>query len=111
MAMTAGTVTIDGSGNPSGAGMARAIFDSWIATFDFGGLSGATLQSAKQRIADLCNALAVGVVDHIVANAEVTVTVDSSDAGLQRTPNPNNPDTDTQGPSAPVVLATKGTVA
>lgn len=111
MAMTAGTVTIDGSGNPSGTGMAREIFDVFVATVDFGSLSGSALQAAKQRVADLCNALAGGIVGHIVANAEVAVRITGSDSGLQRTPNPNNPDTDTQGPSSPKTLSTPGTIS
>lgn len=54
--------------------------------------------------ADWCNQMAAAVIDHILANAEISVTVTTTDAGLQRTPNPNNPNTPTLGPSADVAL-------
>lgn len=112
MALSAGTITIDGSGNPDAAGtMARAIYDAFIASIDLSFVPSYGQQATKQQLADLCNAIAAGVVAHIVANGEVTVQIAPGDAGLQRTPNPNDADTDTQGPSAAKTLATKGTIA
>lgn len=109
MAMTKGSVSVDGSGNVSGTGFAKELYDDFAPKISGipGGAAGA---SAKQRIADLCNSIAK-VIDHITAHAEVTVTVATGDAGLQRTPNPNNANTDTVGPSGNKTLATKGTVA
>jgi hypothetical protein len=49
-------------------------------------------------------ALAAAIIDYILANADITVTVRTTDAGLQRTPNPNNPNTATQGPAADVEI-------
>ena len=87
MAMTAGTVTIDSSGDPNAGSvgtMARAIYDVINATVDYQGLTGSDLQNARQPLADLCNAIAAGVVGHIVANADIVIK--TGDSGLQRIP-------------------------
>lgn len=83
MAMTQGTVTIDATGNPSGIGAARAVFDALDATMDYGTLAATDLQTAKQRTADLANAVSE-IIPHIATNAKAKVT--TSDAGLQRIP-------------------------
>lgn len=106
MALQAGTVTIDGNGNASGGGLSRAIYDQLVSTnIDpySSGLDASTIVAAKQGLASYTNSLAAGVVPYFKDNGDVRIK--SSDSGLQRTPNPNNPDTDTQGPSADVVLA------
>lgn len=54
----------------------------------------------KTQIAELITPIAEAVVDEIVANAEVTVTIQTTDAGLQRTPDPNDENEPTQGPTA-----------
>ncbi|MEA3225140.1 MAG: hypothetical protein U9Q07_04255 [Planctomycetota bacterium] len=83
MAMTQGTVTIDATGSPSGSGAAREVFDALDVTMDYGTLTGTDLQTAKQRTADLANAVSA-IIPHIVANGKAKVT--GSDAGLQRIP-------------------------
>lgn len=83
MAMTQGNVTIDADGNPSGAGAAREVFDALDATMDYGTLTGTDLQTAKQRTADLANAVSA-IIPHIVTNGKAKIT--TSDTGLQRIP-------------------------
>ena len=98
MALTAGSCTIDAEGNVSGTGLAKAMADALMATPPAG-------LSTNQMLAQWTNLLAAAIVDHLVSNAAISVTVAPSDAGLQRTPNPNDPNTPTQGPAAEVVLA------
>lgn len=102
MALIAGTVTVDEDGNASGAGMARAIYD---------GLSGAPWDTPAELIpllysqfAIIANAIAAGVVAHVVANAAVTITIGTGDAGLQRMPASTAEDTPTKAPSSPKTL-------
>jgi hypothetical protein len=61
--------------------------------------------------ANSANRMAAAIVDHFKENAEVTITISTSDNGLQRTPDPNDPATPTTAPAAPVQLSTKGTIA
>lgn len=104
MAMTKGSVSIDGSGAVSGNGLARELFDDYIAKID-GIQDGAAGAGAKQQIADLCNSLSSVFVDHIVTNAQVTVVITTDDSALQRAGG-----VDTQEPSANRTLSQKGTV-
>jgi len=75
MPMIAGSVTIDpATGAASGAGCAKECFDLAIATMgsfpaDPAGAAG------KKKVADLCNAIAQGIITHIAANALVSVNV------------------------------------
>lgn len=104
MGLSAGTVDIDGDGNVTGSGLALAIFE---------GTSGALSDEIKAKIGSsmkpFCEGLAAAIVDHIQDNAVVTVTVHTTDGALQRTPNPNTANTDTQGPASNKTLS--GTVA
>jgi hypothetical protein len=104
--LTIGSIEVDSNGNATGTGLAFAIFEATLS---------AVPPAAKALIAggmaSFCEGLATAIIEHIQAHAEVTVTVSAADAGLQRTPDPNNPNTATQAPAAPVELATKGTVA
>lgn len=116
MAMSAGTVTIDANGDPnagSSGTMARSIYDALVVTMDMGDfeLPTGALQSARQRLADIANAVASGVVSHVTSNAEVTVTVSTSDSGLQLIPaTPVSEDDPCKAPASSVELATKGTI-
>lgn len=112
MTMNAGSVSINlANGNASGAGLAKEIFDDYIAKVASTIPEGAGGAVAKKNIADLCNSFASVTLAHIAAHAEVTVTVAATDAGLQRAPNPNTASADTQGPAGPKTLSTKATVA
>lgn len=73
MAMVAGTVTVDASGNPSGAGLSRAVYDAMAAAFGVDVLAPPSAPAAQQQLAHIANAIGAAVVDHIVANAVVTV--------------------------------------
>lgn len=108
--MNAGSVTIDSTGHASGAGLAKEIFDDYIAKVS-GIPAGAAGKDAKQQIADIFNSIATKTLAHVIAHAEITTVVSAADAGLQRAPNPNTASADTQGPSGTKTLATKGTVA
>ena len=70
--MIAGIVTVDPTGNASGAGLAKEIFDDYVPKFA-GIPAGPTGAQAKQQLADLCNSIATKTVAHITANAVVTV--------------------------------------
>jgi hypothetical protein len=83
MAMAAGNVTIDGTGNRSGTGAAVILYDSYITKFTIA--SGPTGVQAKRQIADLCTMIA-SLVSYIQGNAEVDVSITTSDSGLQRLP-------------------------
>lgn len=75
MVMTAGTVTIDPeTGEPSGGGAARALFDALDEKQDYMGAEGATLAAARQRLADLCNSIGV-MITYIKDNAVVSTTI------------------------------------
>jgi hypothetical protein len=110
MALNAGSVSIASDGTASGTGLAREIYDDYLPKVA-GVPAGAQGAAAKHQLADLCNSFASKTIAHIVANAEVTTTIAAGDAALQRTPNPNNANTDTQGPSGTKTLANKGSVA
>lgn len=85
-------------------GLSKRIYDNWVADGRNGFVNPLTA-AAQDIIRSLCWAVAQAVVDEIQGNAEVEVTVFTSNSGLQRTPNPNNPNTDTQGPSVNKTLA------
>ena len=89
-------------------GLSKRIYDNWTSDSRNGFVNPLTA-GAQDNIRSLCWAVAQAVVDEIQANAAVTVTVQTSSSGLQRTPNPNNANTDCQGPS--VAKALSGTVA
>ncbi len=94
MALSAGSIEADDDGEVSGTGLALAIYN--------GALSGITEEQRRkvaQAMAPFCNGLAAAIVEHIVANAEVTVTVTSLDSGLQRVPDPATPGSPTAGPA------------
>ena len=83
MAMTQGNVAIDATGAPSGSGAAREVFDALDATVDYGPLTGTELQTARQRTANLANAISV-IIPHITTNGKAKIS--GTDAGLQRIP-------------------------
>ena len=103
MAMDGGSVNLDGNGDPQGSGLSRDLYDDYIAKLDLSGFPAASQITGKQSIADLCDSLGQVVVTYLAANADVRIT--ASDSGLQQTPNPNDVDTDTQGPSVDKVLS------
>lgn len=114
--LAAGSVTVDPAGVITGTGLAKALYDAMVAiNIDpfAGSLDPASIVSAKQGLANgFCNPVALATIPYLVTNTEVGTTIDlgavastpvvifATDSGLQRTPNPNTPDTATQGPAA-----------
>lgn len=113
MALSIGSVTVNADGTHTGSGLTLTIYENFLLP-DLGFGIYPALKShmiaARQTAGTRAQQLATAIINHLIANGEVTVTVAPADAGLQKTPNPNNADTATQGPGAPVVLATKGTI-
>lgn len=97
MPLEAGSCTIANNGTVSGTGLAKAMADALMTAPPSGGGSNKSLEQWT-------NLLAAAIVDHLVSNAQITVTVSPADAGLQRTPNPNDPNTPTLGPATAVEL-------
>lgn len=104
MALEAGSVSVANNGTITGGGLARAIMDQVLVP-----MNGASNVSALQQNAPFANNLAAAIVNYLVANAEVSVTIPTSASGLQRTPSPNDPNTNTQGPGTTKTLG--GTLA
>ena len=104
MSLDAGSIEVDENGEATGSGLALAMFNGALSSLS---------ADVRAQIAESCvpffEGMATAIVEHIVANAEVTVTIATGASGLQRTPNPNLADTDTQGPSVSKTLP--GTVA
>ncbi|TDI91266.1 MAG: hypothetical protein E2O75_04990 [Chloroflexi bacterium] len=79
MAMTPGSVSIDGAGTASGSGYAKEVYDVLEAGTDFQGIIPPALVTAKRQLADLANACA-SLISHVVTNSTVT-TVDDGSGG------------------------------
>jgi len=99
MAMIAGTIDVTDPENVTGTGLAFAMFEGSLST-----VPAANKAAIAAGMKPYFEGLAAAIVNHIKDNAEITVTVQTTDSGLQRTPNPNNPDTDCQGPSGDKTL-------
>jgi hypothetical protein len=99
MALIAGSISMDTHGVVTGSGFAKLLWDDYSAKPTF-------IENANPRafFVDLINSFAT-VVAYVAANAEVTVEITPTDAGLQRTPSPNDASTATLGPSATKTLA------
>ena len=116
MALTIGSVTVDENGDVTGTGLSKRLIDEFLGMTAFASmlddLSGDDRKATLvQGMADMATAIATGVIDEIQANAEVTVTVSSGDAGLQRMPASTTEDTPCKAPADSIELAAKGTVA
>lgn len=114
MALQVGSVTVDNSGNVTGSGLTKRIVDAFLAMPDLATLLSSASASSKVTIVKGCagvaGAIAAAVVAEIQANAEVTVVVSTSDAGLQTLPNPVVAGAATTAPGVNKTLNTKGTV-
>jgi len=117
MAMVVGSVEVDEEGGYTGTGLTKRFVDARLATTSMAALLAREDITAAQKEAIVsgmaadCAAMATAIVAEIVANAEVTVTVSASDAGLQRIPATISENEACKAPAAPVELSTKGTVA
>jgi hypothetical protein len=81
MALVKGTITVDEDGVATGTGLALRIYNGIM-----GGVGADEKAAVGASMKDFCEGLAEAIVDEIRANAEVTVTITTSDAGLQRLP-------------------------
>lgn len=107
MSLTAGSVTVDpDTGAYSGSGLALAVFESLdsltqASAADAGvDVDAALLVKMRKPNAQFAVALATPIVAHLVANAEIAVTVHTTDSGLQRVGG-----TPTDGPSSNKTLS------
>lgn len=110
MALTAGSVTVDAQLARTGTGLALALYDAEAGQFTALSVSTSSKRTLLDGLAGRSTRLAAALIDYLKANAEVTVSISNADTGLQMTTNPGVP----TGPHvlpAPIVLATKGTIA
>lgn len=105
MAMTAGSVSIAADGTETKSGAASDLYDLLKAQtttdlLEFGQAfpTGSDSVTIKKALAKQSNLMATWMVTYLTTNAQAKIT--TAQSGLQRTPNPNNPDTNTQAPSA-----------
>jgi hypothetical protein len=105
MALEGGSCTVSADGTVAGTGLSVPIAE-WMVGPPTSSLRRYLRSSSPLRLnmAASAQTLATAIIDYLLANAEITVTVKTTDAGLQRTPNPNNPNTATQGPAGDVPL-------
>ena len=100
MALQSGTVTVNSQGSATGSGLAIAIFNGVLA---------AVPENARKQIASsmgpFCEALATAIVTHFTENAEINLTIATTDSGLQRIPYPPTVGTPTDGPASDVTLS------
>ena len=94
MALIKGTIEINSAGVATGTGMALRIYNGITSALGADALAGVG-GSLKQ----FCEGLAEAIVDEFQENATVTVTVQTTDSGLQRMSDPVLADADTQGPA------------
>jgi len=107
MALVAGSVSVSAAGVVSGSGAALRLYNKRVAraaTVFPGGVlpTGAAGAKLKQGIALFANADAEWMVEEMTGFGEAKITAGTG--ALQRTPNPNNADTDTQGPTVDKLL-------
>lgn len=111
MALTAGTVVIGSDGSSAGNGLALEMYALMLAACadDLAGRSGDALVASRKGLAKMANPIAQAVINHITANAVVTVTVGTGTAGLQTIPATIATGQATWAPAAPVSIT--GSVA
>jgi hypothetical protein len=133
MSLAGGSVSVNQTTElATGNGLAKALYDADVATLSLPSLPVVGQTSAPFAAGRPCtqadvdvvkaarlallndaarraNAYGTATVAYFTTNAAVTVNIPTSASGLQRTPNPNNANTDTQGPSTSKTLS--GTVS
>ena len=74
MTLNAGTVSVNGAGIASGAGLALALHNTLVSAFGVSpGSVPQNVPGAQQQIANIANAIAQQVIAHIIANGVVTI--------------------------------------
>lgn len=105
MALTAGTVSIDPStGAETTSGASGAVYAAMkaLTPSSSDGVEVGLRVASRQALADMANSIASTLITYIIANAEVVIG--TGDSGLQRTPSPNDPSTETLGPTSEKTL-------
>jgi hypothetical protein len=115
MPLTIGSVTVDGEGGHTGSGLTKRLVDATLATPAMAAMLATDGLTTAQKIeiieaqAAYSQAQATAIIEEIQANAVVTVTIGTGDAGLQRLPASLVQDEPTKAPASPKTLG--GTVA
>src|SRR5262245_23993709 len=99
MGMDAGSIDVSDPENVTGTGLSFEMFEGAMSAVP-AEHKAVVAASLKPYFEGLANA----IIDHIKNNAVITVVVHTTDSGLQRTPNPNTANTDTQGPGSDKAL-------
>jgi hypothetical protein len=105
--MTAGSVTVAGDGQVTKTDMAEALYDALILglgdTVPPSSLpSGPAGVPAKRGLASTSTRLAAAIVAYLQANA--VASIGAAVGGLQKTPDPNDPNVATAAPGADKTL-------
>lgn len=103
-----GSAVVNADASVTKSGVVERAYDALGVLFDpseqtFGGQV-ATLKQLRGNRATLATWVATFVYNELTTYAEPSITITTSDSGLQRTPDPNDPNTDTQAPSADKTL-------
>lgn len=96
MALVSGSVTVNPDLTHTGTGLALYIYE---AQRDFYLEPAASAKSLLDGLALRSATLALAIIEYLTGNTVVTVTIPTNASGLQRTPDPNDPNQNCQGPS------------
>lgn len=112
MALVAGSVTVDDEGVATGSGLALELYQAKVDTDEAYRVSMgapalplAVLVLQLRYYALAATHDAARMLAYLIAHTDVSVTIHSGDAALQRLPTPATAGADTIGPSAPHSLA------
>ena len=130
MAMSIGSVTVANDGTYTGSGMTKSLLDAFapsllgnftaaqlatVVQYDANGyqvVGGQTMKAnALAGMVPMMQAIATGVINHIIANAVVapgTLVAHVTTQSLGVTPNPNNAATAIVAPASPVDVPVTG---
>ena len=108
--LSLGSVTVAASGLETKSGECEVLYDLLYADAEAAAAdAGATLPSGPDSVAFKTGlarmATTIATYVHTALTVRATAKIATTDSALQRTPNPNNPDTATQGPSVDKFLA------
>lgn len=102
MALTVGSCAVDTLGNVTGSGLSADLANAFRTALSTPQVSKNLSDVMTPFIGVLCTQLAVAIIGHIQANASVTMTIRTTDGGLQTSAAAGNP---TTGPAANKTVA------
>jgi hypothetical protein len=88
MALEAGSCTINADGTVTGTGLAHAVATEYVTRVEGLVLKRPAVREAYEQLSE---AIAAAVVGYLLANADISVTVKTTDGGLQRDPASSDP--------------------